>query len=112
MQLAYCICAFCEDNSNLGTCPDPFSSLRKGSGSETTLSIDPLHLRHVIRGISVYYLEAAILEYRNTLASYAVSIENVPCITAKRLCSLRISCSIEHMLEALFVYDCVCRDCH
>ena len=32
----------------------------------------------VIRGISVHYLEAAILEDRNILASYAVSIEMCP----------------------------------
>ena len=44
--------------------------------------IDPLHLHHVIRGISVYYLEAAILEYRNTLASYAVLIETCPTCTS------------------------------
>ena len=34
---------------------------------------DPLNLRNVFCGISVHYLEAAILVYRNTLASYAVS---------------------------------------
>ena len=28
--------------------------------------IDPLQLRHIFRGISVYYPEAAILVYRNT----------------------------------------------
>ena len=37
--------------------------------------IDPLQLRHIFRGISVYYPEAAILVYRNTLALYAVSIK-------------------------------------
>ena len=38
--------------------------------------VDPLHLRHV----SVYYPEAAILVYRNTMASYALG-QNMPCIT-------------------------------
>ena len=42
---------------------------------ELLRDIDPLQLRHIIRGISVYYPEAAILEDRNTLASYAISIE-------------------------------------
>ena len=38
-----------------------------------------LTLRHVFRGISVYYLEAAILVYRNT---WYID-QNMPCITCK-----------------------------
>ena len=40
--------------------------------------IDPLQLRHVFWGISVYYPEVAILVYRHTLASYAVSVKSCP----------------------------------
>ena len=42
------------------------------------LCIDPLQLRHIFRGISVYFPEAAILVCRNTLALYAVSIKTCP----------------------------------
>ena len=88
-------------------------------------TIDPLHWRHAICGISVhvYYPEATILEYRNTLASYAVSIETCPYITVKHLYSLHSThfiqfntyiyyiCAI-YVLEALLVHDCICRDRH
>ena len=40
--------------------------------------IDQLHLRHVVHDASVYYPEAAILVYQNTLALYAVSIKTCP----------------------------------
>ena len=45
------------------------------SGAVQAPPIDPLHLRHVFRGISVNYPEATISVYRNTLALYVVSIK-------------------------------------
>ena len=81
------------------------------------ISIDLLQLRYIFRGISVYYLEAAILVYQNTLALYAVSIKTCPVslvsIYKALLAYVAITFHpIQHILEALLVHDCVYRDRH
>ena len=79
----------------------------------------PLQLRHIFRGISVYYQEAAILVYRNTLALhvYAVLIKMCPASLVSIYIALIAYVAItfrpiQHILEALLVHDCVYQDRH
>ena len=78
----------------------------------TYSAIDPLQLRHSFRGTSVYYPEATILVYRNTLALYAVSIKTCPVSLVSVYIALIAYVAItirpiQRILEALLVHDCV-----
>ena len=80
---------------------------------ETTRAvIDPLQLRHIFRGISIYYPEAAILVYRNTLAIKTCPASLVSVYIALTTYVAITFCPIQHILEALLVHDCVYRDRH
>ena len=60
----------------------------------------PLQLRHIFRGISVYYPEAYAVSCPASLVSVYIALIAYVAIT------------FQHILEALLVHDCVYRDRH